>query len=236
MSDSGESTPAISQEGHNEIQTKMDTLREEIRKEIKKELKMKEGLENMRRALGERSADRKDIHAQINAATTTIQELHEELQMLESHFVAQKGEKNESGKTPQEEKIKQLDRQLNIELKVKAGAENMIETCQKNKSDRRMLASAQQMLEDSRKKIDLIQMQLLRAKREAQGVSKHKSSEDSQAKTRLDQLLHHYRVEFAMYEGSRQATTMLQKVKQTDASMQALKELVQSGQKNRTTS
>ena len=32
MSDSGESTPAISQEGHNEIQTKMDTLREEIRK------------------------------------------------------------------------------------------------------------------------------------------------------------------------------------------------------------
>jgi len=90
--------------------------------------------------------------------------------MLESHFVAQKGEKSDSSKTPQEEKIKALDRQLNIELKVKAGAENMIETCQKNKSDRRMLASAQQMLEDSRKKIDLIQMQLLRAKREAQGT------------------------------------------------------------------
>ena len=45
----------------------------------------------------------------------------------------------------------------------------MIDTCQRNKSDRRMLANAQQMLEDSRKKIDLIQMQLLRAKREAQG-------------------------------------------------------------------
>ena len=117
--------------------------------------------------------------------------------MLESHFVAQKSgnEKGEPGKSPQEEKIKALDRQLNIELKVKAGAENMIETCQRNwflcfawyncnlkcyqqtdvnhdnrnKSDRRMLANAQQMLEDSRKKIDLIQMQLLRAKREAQG-------------------------------------------------------------------
>ena len=37
---------------HNEIQTKMDTLRDEIRREIKKELKMKEGLENLRRALG----------------------------------------------------------------------------------------------------------------------------------------------------------------------------------------
>ena len=54
--------------------------------------------------------------------------------MLESHFVAQKSgnEKGEPGKSPQEEKIKALDRQLNIELKVKAGAENMIETCQRN--------------------------------------------------------------------------------------------------------
>ena len=55
--------------------------------------------------------------------------------MLESHFVAQKSgnEKGEPGKSPQEEKIKALDRQLNIELKVKAGAENMIETCQRHR-------------------------------------------------------------------------------------------------------
>ena len=84
--------------------------------------------------------------------------------MLESHFVAQTNGKvkSENGKNPQEERIKALDRQLNIELKVKAGAENMIETCQKSKSDRRMLANATQMLEDSRRKIELIQMQLLR--------------------------------------------------------------------------
>ena len=86
MSDSGDSQP-ISPDGHNEIQTKMDTLREEIRKgkyfhknhllkvilEIKKELKMKEGLENLRRALGEKTADRKDIQQQIISSTTTIQ-------------------------------------------------------------------------------------------------------------------------------------------------------------------
>ena len=111
---------------------------------------MKEGLENLRRALGEKTADRKDIQQQIISSTTTIQgifkfhwkiftivilELHEELQMLESHFVAQKSgnEKGEPGKSPQEEKIKALDRQLNIELKVKAGAENMIETCQRHR-------------------------------------------------------------------------------------------------------
>ena len=56
---------------------------------------------------GDKTADRKDIQVQITASTTTIQELHEELQMLESHFVAQKSnEKSEPGKTPQEEKIK----------------------------------------------------------------------------------------------------------------------------------
>ena len=82
----------------------------------------------------------------------------------------------------------------------------MIDTCQRNKSDRRMLANAQQMLEDSRKKIDLIQMQLLRAKREAQGLSKHKSTEEAQARKRLEQLMHHYRVEYAMYGGSKQGT------------------------------
>ena len=67
-------------------------------------------------------------------SVNVLSELHEELQMLESHFVAQKSgnEKGEPGKSPQEEKIKALDRQLNIELKVKAGAENMIETCQRN--------------------------------------------------------------------------------------------------------
>ena len=41
--------------------------------------------------------------------------------MLESHFIAQREpeDKSESGKSAQELKIKALDRQLNIELKVK---------------------------------------------------------------------------------------------------------------------
>ena len=37
--------------------------------EIKKELKMKEGLENLRRALGDKVADRKDIESQIRQST-----------------------------------------------------------------------------------------------------------------------------------------------------------------------
>ena len=55
------------------------------------------------------------------------------------------------------------------------------------------------------------------------GSSKHKSTEEAQARTRLDQLLHHYRVEFAMFNGSRQATTLLKNAKQTEASRHALR-------------
>ena len=70
---------------------------------------MKEGLENLRRALGDKQADRKDIETQIRMSTTTIQELHEELQMLESHFIAQTNgstDKGENGLSVQEARIK----------------------------------------------------------------------------------------------------------------------------------
>jgi hypothetical protein len=43
--------------------------------------------------------------------------------------------------------------------------------------------------------------------------------------------MHHHRVEYAMYSGSRQATQLLKKSKNDEASRAALKELVQSGQK-----
>ena len=100
----------------------------------------------------------------------------------------------------------------------------------------------------------------LRAKREAQGISKHKSSEVAQVKLKCDHLMHHHRVEYAMFHASRQvcrflsfsleqlfnffsksfhglifyiskATKLLQQAKNDEASRAALKELIQSGQK-----
>jgi len=75
---------------------------------------MKEGLENLRRALGDKQSDRKDIEGQIRQSTQTIKDLHEELQMLESHFIAQTNGKTntkENGKNPQEERIKDRETQ-----------------------------------------------------------------------------------------------------------------------------
>ena len=49
----------------------------------------------------------------------------------------------------------------------------------------------------------------LRAKREAQGISKHKSSEVAQVKLKCDHLMHHHRVEYAMFHASRQVCRFL---------------------------
>ncbi|CBY37594.1 unnamed protein product, partial [Oikopleura dioica] len=230
----------LSIENQNAIQGKMDSMREDIRKEIKKELKMKNGFENLRKALSEKGETKK-IDGEIRKSAQIVQDLQEELQMLETHFIAQttKGVRSAAnsagaaGTNPQEEKIRGLDKQLKIEMKVKAGAENMIETIQKDKNSRQnsqMLTTAMQMLEDSRRKIERIQLEVLRAKREAT-VSKHGKSNELEARNRIDNLLHHYRVEFAMFSGSKQAIELLKRTKSDEAWRQAERELIQSGQK-----
>lgn len=53
-------------------------------------------------------------------------------------------------------RIESLERQLNIELKVKQGAENMVQSI----TDKKLLLEAQQMLLDSKKKIEYLKMKI----------------------------------------------------------------------------
>lgn len=55
-------------------------------------------------------------------------------------------------------RIENLERQLNIELKVKQGAENMIQSI--TGKDKKLLYEAQQMLQDSRTKIEFLKMKI----------------------------------------------------------------------------
>lgn len=57
-------------------------------------------------------------------------------------------------------KIENLEKQLNIELKVKQGAENMIQSI--IGKDKKLLAEAQQMLQDSKKKIEYLKMKIIK--------------------------------------------------------------------------
>lgn len=54
-------------------------------------------------------------------------------------------------------KLDNLEKQLNIELKVKQGAENMIQSITGGR-DKKLLSEAQQMLQDSKKKIEYLRM------------------------------------------------------------------------------
>ena len=56
-----------------------------------------------------------------------------------------------------------MEKQLNIELKVKQGAENMIQSYSSGR-DKKLLADAQQMLQDSKAKIDYLKMRIAKAK------------------------------------------------------------------------
>lgn len=54
-------------------------------------------------------------------------------------------------------KLESLEKQLNIELKVKQGAENMIQSITGGR-DKKLLSEAQQMLRDSKQKIEYLKM------------------------------------------------------------------------------
>lgn len=64
--------------------------------------------------------------------------------------------------TPGDQRWLTLEKQLNIELKVKAGTENMIASLVHR--DRKLVAEAQLMLQDSKAKIEFLKMRIARAK------------------------------------------------------------------------
>lgn len=64
----------------------------------------------------------------------------------------------------QDPRMVSLEKQLMIEQKVKQGAENMIQsiTSGHHSRDKKLLAEAQQMLQDSKAKIEYLRMRMLK--------------------------------------------------------------------------
>lgn len=69
-----------------------------------------------------------------------------------------------------DERLSSLEKQLNIELKVKQGAENMIQSYSSGR-DKKLLADAQQMYQDSKAKIDYLRMRISRIQNRQEGNS-----------------------------------------------------------------
>uniref|UniRef100_A0A4W6FLL3 protein kinase C n=1 Tax=Lates calcarifer TaxID=8187 RepID=A0A4W6FLL3_LATCA len=155
------------------VQQLLDEQRERIRREIRKELKIKEGAENLRRATTDKR-NAQQVDSQLRSSNRRLDSLHAQLQELDAHIVVKGGEENkdecpqspgaESRTSAHKERIAALERQLNIELKVKQGVENMIPIYANGSTkDKKMLQTAQQMLQDSKTKIDIIRMQIRKA-------------------------------------------------------------------------
>uniref|UniRef100_A0A3B4VC49 Protein kinase N3 n=1 Tax=Seriola dumerili TaxID=41447 RepID=A0A3B4VC49_SERDU len=213
-----------------EFQQRLEDARTLLRQEIQRELKIKEAAERLRRAVTNRKSAA-DVEGQLKASSRKLNKLHWELQELNARSMATEKdgttgcleeEDNQSAESCQWEevtsplagRVRTLKKQLTMETKVKQGAENMIQTYTNSSfKDRKMLSTAQQMLQDSRTKIELLRMQIVKVSQardeEQDGTHGQTVEMISPLELRVAELMHHMKIELAVAEGAKNVVRQL---------------------------
>ncbi|CAH1284851.1 unnamed protein product [Diabrotica balteata] len=242
----------------SQLPNKLEELKEIIRREIRKELKIKEGAEKLRGV----STDRKSLsHVAtiVKNSNFKLTELKNELSELESQIILSQGQSTPSLIPSNGDsvsfstlanhnmdkcnanlysRIENLEKQLNIELKVKQGAENMIQSI--TGRDKKLLLEAQQMLRDSKTKIEYLKMKITKLKHDIDSKSRGSIQDltdngdlshgelDPLLDDRIEDLKHRLRVEAAVVEGAKNVIKLLQNNNKDKSDKKALIEAQES--------
>ncbi|XP_067429870.1 serine/threonine-protein kinase N2 [Thunnus thynnus] len=213
-----------------QFQQRLEDARTLLRQEIQRELKIKEAAERLRRAVTNRKSAA-DVEGQLKASSRKLEKLHWELQELNARSMATEKD-NTTGCSEEEDnlspescqweeitsplagRVRTLKKQLTMETKVKQGAENIIQTYNNSSvKDRKMLSSAQQMVQDSRTKIELLRMQIIKVSQakdgERDGIHGHPLELISPLELRVAELMHHMKIESAVAEGAKNVVRQL---------------------------
>ncbi|XP_040076145.1 serine/threonine-protein kinase N2-like [Ixodes scapularis] len=165
------------EEGAGSLQQQLEELKRKLKEEHRKELNIKEGAENLLKATTDRNS-LAYINSLVEKSNSRLCDLRRQLSDLTADILVIQGHPSVQDEQPllmdsccedkgdvppstTDQRLQSLEKQLNIELKVKQRMKNMPQmySCGPSK-DRELLVEAQLMQADPKAKIDYIRMMM----------------------------------------------------------------------------